>query len=118
MSKLENIVKKHKIESERVNNNRKETIKELYELRKEVLRSVKDANMILQKKSDELRTINETICGLQGHTYTEWIEHDGFLDRTWYYTRECVICGAKVRVDDEPSEFKEQQLRKVRKKEA
>ena len=89
-----------------------ETIKELYKLRKRAIRLVDNANKTLRKRCDELRVINETICEIQGHSYTDWEEHEGFLDRTWYYTRCCELCGIKERVENEPLEYREQQAKK------
>lgn len=54
----------------------------------------------------ETKDINEGICQIQGHSYTDWEEHEGFLDRTWYYTRKCTICGKKEQIDSMPEDFK------------
>lgn len=94
-----------------VEKNKNETIKELYKLRKRAIRLVDNANKTLRKRCDELRVINETICEVQGHSYTDWEEHEGFLDRTWYYTRCCELCGLKERVENEPLEYREQQAK-------
>ena len=94
-----------------VEKNKNETIKELYKLRKRAIRLVDNANKTLRKRCDELRVINETICEVQGHSYTDWEEHEGFLDRTSYYTRCCELCGLKERVENEPLEYREQQAK-------
>lgn len=112
MNKLDNVVSSYKVNEEKNNKNREEIIKQLLTLRKRAIRLVNNANKTLQKRCAELKSINETICEVQGHTYTDWEEHDGFLDRTWYYTRECELCGKKERVEDEPVEFRAQILKR------
>ena len=47
----------------------------------------------LDIRKNELNDINKTICKIAGHVWTPWVERDGFLDRSWYYTRECACCG-------------------------
>ena len=116
MDKLNNIVNNYKENQEKYDNNKEETIKQLLVLRKRAIRLVDNANKTLQKRCSDLKSINETICKVQGHTYTDWEEHEGFLDRSWYYTRECEFCGIKERVENEPVDFKNQQLKKKLKK--
>lgn len=116
MNNLKDIVKKYEDDKAYVDLSREDAIKQLYALRRKALKLVDNANKTLQKRCNYLKEINESICKIQGHNYTDWEEHDGFLDRTWYYTRECQMCGKKERVDDEPLEFKEQSLKKIRKK--
>ena len=36
------------------------------------------------------------------------------IDRTWYYTRVCEICGKKEQVENEPEEYKKKVLRERR----
>ena len=114
MGKLDNIVSNCKSSQENALTNKKDAINELLELRKRAIRLVNSASMTLDKRRKELKEINETICIVKGHTYADWEEHEGFLDRTWYYTRKCEICGKIERVDDEPLEYKNQVL--IRKK--
>jgi len=112
MDRVKNIKDSFIDSQDTIEKSKNETIKELYMLRKKAIRLVDNANKTLRKRCDELRVINETICEIQGHSYTDWEEHEGFLDRTWYYTRCCELCGLKERVDNEPLEYREQQLNK------
>lgn len=116
MKKVDEIVKNYEDNRDNSLKSKEEAISELYALRNKMFKLVDSANRTLQKRCDELRNINKKICEIQGHTYTDWKEHDGFIDRSWFYTRECEICGIIERVDYEPAEYREQQLRKVRKK--
>lgn len=113
MDRIEEIIDNFKDCIEKVERSREETIKELFKIRKRAIRHVDNANRTLRKRCNELRVINETICEIQGHSYTDWEEHDGFLDRTWYYTRKCELCGLKERVENEPLEYREQQEKKM-----
>ena len=90
---------------------KQETIKQLLKLRKRAIRLIDSANKTLSKRQNELKDINEGICQIQGHSYTDWEEHEGFLDRTWYYTRECTICGKKEQVGTMPEDFKVKKLK-------
>lgn len=91
---------------------RQETIEQLLKLRKRTIKLINSAHKTLSKRRNELKTINEGICQIQGHSYTDWEEHEGiFLDRTWYYTRECTICGKKEQVDTMPNDFKVKKLK-------
>ena len=112
MKKLDNIINNYKNNQENVSSSTKDAISELFALRKRALRLVDNANRNLERRKDELRQVNEMICFVKGHTFTDWKEHDGFLDRTWYYTRECEICGKFERVEDEPIEYRNQVLKR------
>ena len=87
---------------------RQETINQLLKLRKKTIRLIDLANKTLSKRQQQLKEINEGICQIQGHTFTNWEEHEGFVERSWYYTRKCTICGKKERSDYEPEEFRKQ----------
>jgi len=114
LDKVDNIVNDYKNSQEKIVVNREEAINQLFALRKRTIRLVDNAKKTIHKRWDELRKINEAICEVQGHTYSNWQEHDGFIDRTWYYTRECEICGKKERVEDEPLEYREQKKGKIK----
>jgi len=116
MNKIDEIVKKYESCRDNCVNGKEDALRALYVLRQRAFKLVDNASINLQKRCSELRNINNKICEIQGHTFTDWKEHEGFLDRSWYYTRECEICGKTERVDYEPKEFREQQLIKVRKK--
>ncbi len=87
---------------------KQDAINELLKLRKKTIKLIDSANKLLSKRQRQLQEINKGICQLQGHTFTNWEEHDGFIDRSWYYARECKICGKKERSEYEPEEFKKQ----------
>ena len=87
---------------------RQETINQLLKLRKKTIRLIDLANKTLSKRQQQLKEINEGICQIQGHTFTNWEEHEGFVDRSWYYTRKCTICGKKERSDYEPEDYRKQ----------
>ena len=88
-----------------------ETINQLLKLRRKTIKLIDSANKTLSKRQSELHEINEGICQMQGHNYTDWEEHEGILDRSWYYTRECTICGKKEQVDTMPKDFKVKKLK-------
>lgn len=90
---------------------RQETINQLLKLRRKTIKLIDSANKTLSKRQSELHEINEGICQMQGHNYTDWEEHEGILDRSWYYTRECTICGKKEQVDTMPKDFKVKKLK-------
>lgn len=94
-----------KVEEEK---QKQDAINELLKLRKKTIKLIDSANKLLSKRQRQLQEINKGICQIQGHTYTNWEEHEGILDRTWYYTRECTICGKKERSEYEPEEFRKQ----------
>jgi len=114
MDKLDNIVNNYKNANEITLANKKDAISQLLELRKRTIRLIDNANKTLEKRREELKKINDMICLVKGHSYSDWEEHDGFLDRTWYYTRCCEICGEIQRVDDEPVEYRAQVLKRKR----
>lgn len=87
---------------------RQETIIQLLKLRKKTIKLIDLANKTLSKRQQQLQEINEGICQIQGHIYTNWEEHEGFVDRSWYYTRKCTICGKKERSDYEPEDYRKQ----------
>ncbi len=87
---------------------RQETINQLLKLRKKTIRLIDLANKTLSKRQQQLKEINEGICQIQGHTFTNWEEHEGFVERSWYYTRKCTICGKKERSDYEPEDYRKQ----------
>ena len=87
---------------------KQETINQLLKLRKKTIKLIDLANKTLSKRQQQLQEVNKGICQLQGHTFTNWEEHEGILDRTWYYTRECTICGKKERSEYEPEGFRKQ----------
>jgi len=115
MDKVDSIVNNYRCVQEKNEISRDDAINQLFALRKRMIRLVDNANKILQKRCEELRIINEAICEVQGHTFSDWQEHEGVLDRTWYYTRECEICGKKERVENEPLEYREQVLKRRKK---
>lgn len=116
MDKLDMIKKNFINIQEQEDLDRKEIINQLYDLRKNTLMLIDIANVTLQKRRNELNEINKTICLVQGHSYNDWEEHSGVLDRTWFYTRKCEVCGMSELVENEPVEFREQQLKRTRKK--
>lgn len=87
---------------------KQEIINQLLKLRKKTIRLIDLANKTLNKRQQQLQEINKGICQIQGHTFTNWEEHEGILDRTWYYTRKCTICGKKERSEYEPEGFRKQ----------
>ena len=87
---------------------KQETINQLLKLRKKTIKLIDLANKTLSKRQQQLQEINEGICQIQGHTFTNWEEHEGFVDRSWYYTRKCTICGKKERSEYEPEGFRKQ----------
>lgn len=115
MDKINNIIDSYKDSQEKSNCNRADALRQLFVLRKKTIRLVDSAKKTLQKRCDYLSEINNAICEVQGHSYSDWEEHAGFLDRSWYYTRECLICGKKEMVDDDPFEYEVQSNKKIKK---
>lgn len=87
---------------------RKETINQLLKLRRKTIKLIDLTNRTLSKRQQQLKEINEGICQIQGHTFSNWEEHEGIIDRSWYYTRECTICGKKEQSDYEPENYRKQ----------
>jgi len=112
INNYKNILNNYKFNEEIL---KKDAIDELLELRKRAIRLVNSASKKLEQRQVELRKINEMICVVNGHSFTEWKEHEGFLDRSWYYTRNCEDCGHIERRDDEPIEYRMQLLKKRKK---
>lgn len=100
-------------ESERISEAQKklelETLelkRKLFKIRSGTINSIKSYSNKIDKKRKELDDINEQICEIFGHTFTSWEEHeDKYLDRSWYYTRKCEICGKEERLEDTPDEY-------------
>ena len=87
---------------------KQETINQLLKLRNKTIKLIDSTNRLLLKRQRQLQEVNKGICQIQGHTFTDWEEHEGFVDRSWYYTRKCTICGKKERSEYEPEEFRKQ----------
>lgn len=109
---VQNYVQNLEIEKQEQDIKRQETITKLIALRKRTIKLVANANKTLTTRQTALEEINKGICKVQGHTYTEWEMHNGPIDRTWYYTRSCEMCGKQERVENEPNDFKKNLFRK------
>lgn len=91
---------------------RQETIAKLKVLRRRTIKLIISANKILANRQAELESLNKLLCEVQGHTFTDWEIHNGFCDRTWYYTRNCEVCGKKEQQEDEPKDFEKTILKR------
>ena len=87
---------------------KQDAINELLKLRNKTIKLIDSTNRLLLKRQRQLQEVNKGICQLQGHTFTDWEEHEGFVERSWYYTRKCTICGKKERSEYEPEGFRKQ----------
>ena len=112
MENIDEIIENYNTINEVTLANKNDAINQLMNLRKRIIRLVDNTNKTLERRREELKKINDMICLVKGHTYNDWEEHSGYLDRTWYYTRSCEICGEIQRVDDEPIEYREQVLKR------
>lgn len=86
--------------------NSEEKLVQLYERKKYINSKIKDYKMKLDALYSLLEIVNEDICKVQGHSFTMWEENaDRFLDRSWYYERQCSICGKKEIITEEPDNY-------------
>lgn len=111
INKLEKEMLDAIIEADKKENKLKEY---LYALRKKNLRQIQNHKKQIQIKMRELTEINEQICATFGHDFTPWEEKDGFIDRSWYYTRTCQICGRVETVDYIPEENDQKAYKRTR----
>lgn len=75
-------------------------------LRGKIIKSIASYNKKIVLKQDELSEVNNQICLIFGHDFTPWEEHeDKYLDRSWYYDRQCMICGKEEKIDNPPIEY-------------
>jgi len=69
-------------------------VNDLFSRRKKVVQSISRYNKKLSEKQQELNELNKAICEINGHSFSDWEEHEhSHLDRCWYYTRKCSMCG-------------------------
>lgn len=59
-----------------------EMIAKLTILRAKTERSINNLQRKLELKNAELEEINNGICSMQEHTFTDWNIHNGVIDRT------------------------------------
>lgn len=78
----------------------------LFKLKKMLEKSIINYESKISKKRMNLKEVNECLCKLMGHDWTSWEEHPSlYLDRDWYYTRKCNICGKREEQHDMPLEY-------------
>ncbi len=102
-SELENEM----LDSEKTAQEKKEELKKyLFNLRKKTQNQINNYNKKEKIKQKKLTEINKQICLAYGHNFTPWEEkEDKYLDRSWYYTRICQICGKMENSEDEPKDY-------------
>ena len=75
-------------------------------MKQEALDIIKKYKEEISERRAAISEINDAICSLQGHSFSEWEElPDRFVDRSWYYTRSCNCCGLKEKTEITPSEY-------------
>lgn len=103
MKELDNIAKAMEDVQEKkteVNSEEKNIVESLFKLRDKVTKQIQKENIKINELESNLFDLNKTICKYMGHTFTPWEEKaDKYLDRSWYYERQCTICGKKEKKD-------------------
>lgn len=88
------------------NNEKLEYLEKFKIIKEKILNEIKNYQDKIRHLNEALEEINITLCKANGHTFTMWEEKENlFLDRDYYYERECTVCGKKEQITTEPNEY-------------